>query len=908
MAEEQEQVPDLQEVARWLAGFYDELRGIRSLTAAPVNYSIDAEALRPWLEHRDNRRQTMQDQLSWFRNLMVEEFNISHYIPEVLENEHLHHENAMMRFKESEEPLEQRLAQVEQAFTGSFDIVLGLIEEVMGKYDFDQKVIAQAAESARLGNFSHATDVMGSASRLFKNVAYWQPDRQASKMASTLNSIEKDFKARQAKVEELTAGLEENKQLRASQAVNQARQLISEASGELFRARKAFPDATADSPFATSLAALEAQIIAWQGEQAARLDQADKSTQNFKKKLISLGIIAGIVLFLAFLVFLWSRTGYRIVSPDGKVFTASFCLPGTYTEKFQVPGFQPYTAQIPVSFGFYNDMGQVDTKQLKPFTNSISLTAQPAGVSYRLEGQGDNIATTKEGELPAELKNLPVGDYKVTLTLGDHTESHSIALKKGEPMKQDYVVQAGNLELTTDPKGAAVSLDGKPIGKAPLTLTGLSVGQHEILLKVEANTITLPFEIKAGEVTKLDHTFGFGGLKLTTNPPGAKLTFVDAETLPSSKAPYSNDQLIARDYTVRAELPGLDPKDFTVTVSTDQTTEETLTLDFASLDLTAQPVLGTQIMIEGLPAEKFSGPAPLKIPVIKPGTYTIVATTTSKQRLPKEVEVKAGERDKKVTFEFANGKLTLRSSPEDLTVSVPALKLYNKRTPYTLDSAVVGDYSASFNQGDNTIRRKFTIEKDKETVVEVNFLNASLKDRTDIPETDKKLFSADRTIEAGVGLKQATVGGNLEEALKAYGKPNSVRTLPDPNLGLRYILNYANMGFSISTNGNTIQALNFTQIPNRDINRRPPPYWARTSKGVTIGDAGTKLQRAYGNPVGSVGAQGLMYPGITFFLRGTSGGGREVVGIRISEEELKALKKVEAQQKEKAAAEQKPAP
>jgi len=877
----QDLVPDLNAVAQWLADFYEDLRGIRSTTAAPEHYSVDPDLMRQWHTHIDQRRTDMNNQLAWFRRLMEEEYQLSNYIPDVLEGKDLPLENPITNFKTSQLPLDQRLTKVDQAYMGSFEIVAGLIEDTIAKYEHDLQLVAQATEKANAGDYKHASDIMGGATRIFKNVAYWQPDRHASKMASLLDTVAKDFAMRQRKFEDLIAKLEDKKNMRTDQLTGEARTLISEASAELMKARKAFPEVSPDSPFATELARLENQIIPWQGEQAARLDAVTKSGQKFRTQMVRLGIAGAVLLVALVVAFLWMRTGYRIVSPTGKEHTASFLLPGTYSQQFEVEGYQPYKAQIPVSFGSYNDMGQVSVRQLKPLTGKAILGATPGGATYVLRGLGNNSATRK-GKLPANHDDLPVGDYELTITLGDYSETHKLSVSKDKPFQKAYSLGVGALNLTSTPEGAKVALDGKQMGVTPYNLSSLQPGQHEVVLTLEGNSIALPFEVKAGEVTELNHTFGYGSVKLTTDPPGARLSFPDAPTIPSTIAPWEESKIFARTYKVKVEYPGLEPKEFEVNVETDGRTEQQLALDYATLLLDAKPRLGTGMAVEDMTDPGYSGKAPFRTPPLKPGTYKIRAQTASKEKMFREVEATNGMRDEQVVFEFANGSLKLQSQPAGIKVSIPELNVYNESTPADLPNVVVGDYTATYNHGSATIRRKFTVDKGKETVVQANFVDSSLKDRTDIKVYQPRTFHSERVITRGVGLQHARVGGPLEPALKAYGKPESVRKLPNPEKGSMFILSYPKVGLSIITDGTDIEALNFVQVPSSAPNRPPPAYWARTEKGITIGDSDEKLLRAYGKQAKSSGNRGLDYDGIVFGLRGTEGGGREVYSIRVT--------------------------
>ena len=63
---------------------------------------------------------------------------------------------------------------------------------------------------------------------------------------------------------------------------------------------------------------------------------------------------------------------------------------------------------------------------------------------------------------------------------------------------------AGGLEITTEPAGARVLLDGKAAGEAPVTLTGVTPGRHTITVLGEAGTVKRTVKVEPGAVAKVD--------------------------------------------------------------------------------------------------------------------------------------------------------------------------------------------------------------------------------------------------------------------------------------------------------------------------------------------------------------------------------------------------------------------
>jgi hypothetical protein len=72
----------------------------------------------------------------------------------------------------------------------------------------------------------------------------------------------------------------------------------------------------------------------------------------------------------------------------------------------------------------------------------------------------------------------------------------------------------GTLEITSEPPGAAVLLGGKQRGVTPLTIEGLPVGTHAIVLASDAGTVRRSVVVKPAEKTRLDAAIYSGWMAL----------------------------------------------------------------------------------------------------------------------------------------------------------------------------------------------------------------------------------------------------------------------------------------------------------------------------------------------------------------------------------------------------------
>ena len=62
----------------------------------------------------------------------------------------------------------------------------------------------------------------------------------------------------------------------------------------------------------------------------------------------------------------------------------------------------------------------------------------------------------------------------------------------------------GGLEITTEPAGARVLVDGKAAGESPVTVAALTPGRHTVTVLAEAGTVKRTVKVEAGNVAKLE--------------------------------------------------------------------------------------------------------------------------------------------------------------------------------------------------------------------------------------------------------------------------------------------------------------------------------------------------------------------------------------------------------------------
>jgi hypothetical protein len=135
-----------------------------------------------------------------------------------------------------------------------------------------------------------------------------------------------------------------------------------------------------------------------------------------------------------------------------------------------------------------------------PPTGELVVNTNPDGVQVFIDGK-------KSGTTPVTLE-LPTGDHKLELTLGDQTRAIPVKITTGghvaqfvELPKVEAVV--GQLSVRTDPPGATVTVDGQRRGVSPLIVEDLAPGEHSVGLQNALSSVTEKVTVQVGTTASL---------------------------------------------------------------------------------------------------------------------------------------------------------------------------------------------------------------------------------------------------------------------------------------------------------------------------------------------------------------------------------------------------------------------
>ena len=146
----------------------------------------------------------------------------------------------------------------------------------------------------------------------------------------------------------------------------------------------------------------------------------------------------------------------------------------------------------------------------------LEVRSEPSGAKVYIDGK-------EAGETPTVLSNIRVGGHVVRIGKEGH-EPYEEQVKVGEGERKKVSVSlkkiVGALLVNTDPPGATIFIDGKPVGVSPYEGKDLPSGTHQIkVIKEDYETWEREVVVEAGKGVEV---FTMLREKKKAEPPKAK--------------------------------------------------------------------------------------------------------------------------------------------------------------------------------------------------------------------------------------------------------------------------------------------------------------------------------------------------------------------------------------------------
>jgi hypothetical protein len=139
----------------------------------------------------------------------------------------------------------------------------------------------------------------------------------------------------------------------------------------------------------------------------------------------------------------------------------------------------------------------------EPASGTVVVDSNPQG-SVTIEG-------VVRGQTPLSLR-LPVGMHNITITAGQATRSVSLEIEARTTTRQYIEFAAtpavaattGRLDVTSQPPGASVTVDGNRRGLTPISIAEIAVGPHQVTISIGDSNMHRAVTIRPGAISSVD--------------------------------------------------------------------------------------------------------------------------------------------------------------------------------------------------------------------------------------------------------------------------------------------------------------------------------------------------------------------------------------------------------------------
>jgi hypothetical protein len=321
-----------------------------------------------------------------------------------------------------------------------------------------------------------------------------------------------------------------------------------------------------------------------------------------------------------------------------------------------------------------------------------------------------NVAT---GEILFTVSEDFQGSVKDLLSRA--TASAAAKLAKGawsEIGKAAMAGRTGDLHVTTEPPGAAVEIDGKPVaGESPLTVQGIVAGEHRVVVRKGNFYGAQSVEIAPDALLKvrIDLSIGRGALKLFTTPADARVYF---DGIGAGVSPLRFDDLPVGEHEVRVEKAGYLPQLSKVTVKLNEA---------STLSLTLKPAATLSILVNQKDASVYVNGVLSRRPGVRnyqveAGAVEVWVEAPGFEPVKDSLTLAPNEhRDITINMVSIFGRLDVKSSPASATVALNQLTV--GATPCFDGQVTPGNYSLTVKKpGYVTIRENVVLVKNQTLV------------------------------------------------------------------------------------------------------------------------------------------------------------------------------------------------
>ena len=339
----------------------------------------------------------------------------------------------------------------------------------------------------------------------------------------------------------------------------------------------------------------------------------------------------------------------------------------------------------------------------------------------------EKVTKEIQGGLPELLDGMTESSREITRRIASGSAPQQVMQQTGLPaaVQKTY----GSIDVTTDPLGANIFIDGVEVGVTPKIIPDLETGTHNLILNYPGyERLQKRIMVEDGKTIPISEYLvpKTGSLSILSDPIGAT---VYLDNFARGQTPLDIPELPVKDYMIRLDLQDYQMLERRVTVQYAENTTQKYTLDPlpGKLNVFTSPA-SANILIGGKRyTSNSSGIATIELPV---GQYRIDIGKDGYEPLEKQISIKPNDLGtldinlKKLPSGVSSnpdmGFLTVNTIDGRARLKIQGIKEV-QRMPLEYFELIYGTYNLkAFGIGLETEKRKVEIERQKTTTIEMN--------------------------------------------------------------------------------------------------------------------------------------------------------------------------------------------
>jgi eukaryotic-like serine/threonine-protein kinase len=224
--------------------------------------------------------------------------------------------------------------------------------------------------------------------------------------------------------------------------------------------------------------------------------------------------------------------------------------PRRYNVRIMSPGYEPVETSV--------DFRRKHSLDLPPFRlvrskGALQIQSEPPGAQFSIKGEDGQIS--REGVTPQMISDLPTGKYSIVARRGDWEMRENVEVQRGETTSKSFAFVSATTNITSEPSGAEVFVDGKSRGRTPLRVD-LPARPHELVAHLDGwPDEQQKIDVDAQRENAARFVFANGSVKITSAPGGATVTANGKEL---GQTPLVIEEVKPGDVTYELRLSGYD--------------------------------------------------------------------------------------------------------------------------------------------------------------------------------------------------------------------------------------------------------------------------------------------------------------------------------------------------------------